>query len=68
MSTTWFGVLVACVALQRLVELWLSRRHLRAVRERHEGRTPEAATGRDAWGAMVALHGALLVMLLAKSA
>lgn len=68
MSTAWFGVLVACVALQRIVELAISRRHIRAARARHAGRIPAAATGAGAWSAMVALHVALLVLPLAESA
>jgi len=67
------ALLLGCVAAQRIVELALSRRHIRLVRERaKESRTPNAASTRSAetrvagtrlhWRAMIAVHAALVIL------
>jgi len=60
-SPVAFSCLLALIAVQRLYELVVSRRHLAAARARHGGELPRAATGPLAWSAMVALHAALIV-------
>lgn len=61
MSPVVFSVVLALIAAQKLHELVVSRRHLAAARARHGGVLPNAATGSLAWGAMIALHAALIV-------
>jgi methyltransferase len=72
------AALLGCVAAQRIVELALSRRHIRLVRERaSESATSNAAGTRSAqtpaaearvagtrlhWRAMIAVHAALVIL------
>ncbi len=60
-SAAWFTVLVAAVAIERLVELVISRRHLAAAIARGG-----YETGKGHFPAMVALHTALLVGAVAE--
>lgn len=62
-STGWYVVVVAAVAVERLIELIVSKRHERVMRARG-GRE----FGASHYPAMVALHSALLVGCLAEVA
>ena len=63
-----YAILLCCVALQRVIELWISRRHLRARAEAHardaaSASTPLATAGTRAdWWAMIGVHAALIVL------
>ncbi len=61
MSETWFVVLVALVALERVAELAVSTRHARWALA-----NGGAESGRSHYPAMVALHSALLVGAVAE--
>ena len=58
---TWFAVLIAAVAVERLVELVVSKRHARWALERGG-----VETGRGHYPFMVVLHTALLVGCVAE--
>ncbi len=60
-SAAWFAVLVGAVAVERLVELVISRRHLAAALARGG-----VESGRGHFPAMVALHTALLLGAVAE--
>jgi methyltransferase len=60
-SAWWYTLLVAAVAVMRLVELSVARRHLRWARERGG-----VETGAGHYPVMVALHSGLLVGCLAE--
>ena len=60
-SSGWFAVLVAAVAVERLVELVVSKRHLAWALARGG-----VESGRGHFPAMVALHTALLVGAVAE--
>jgi methyltransferase len=60
-SAWWYTILVAAVAVMRLVELSVARRHLRWARERGG-----VETGAGHYPVMVALHSGLLVGCLAE--
>ncbi len=57
-----YGAWLGFVALQRLVELGVSRRNLRRIARDPEASAARAAEGPRAWAAMVALHASLLVL------
>lgn len=52
-----YAILLGVVALQRLFELWLSRRHIASLPQSERVRVAE---GRSGWIAMIALHTALI--------
>ena len=60
-SAAWFTVLVGAVAVERLVELLISKRHLAWALARGG-----VESGRDHFPAMVALHTALLLGAVAE--
>lgn len=63
MSLLWFALLALAVAAERLVELLVSTRHLRWARERGG-----VEYGGGHYPAMVAVHAALLVGMVAEVA